>query len=75
MAPGAAPFAFAFGVTGAAVGDPVVFSFSQPLQGCYLTGEVSAADAVSGFFINPPNNPNGTIDLTTGDLTAMVFKV
>ena len=59
-------------VTGAALGDLVVVSFSRDLQGITLTGWVSAADTVSVRF---QNESGGVLDLASGTLRAQVTKV
>ena len=57
-------------VTGAALGDYAVASFSNDLQGILLTAYVSAANTVSVRF---QNETAGTIDLASGTLRALVF--
>ncbi len=61
-----------FAAFGAVIGDPVVFGFSQNLQGMSLTGYVSAADTVTAVLSNVTA---GAIDLASGTLTAVVFKL
>lgn len=56
-------------VTGAALGDFAVASFSLDLQGIMVTAYVSAADTVSVRF---QNETGGTIDLASGTLRAWV---
>lgn len=58
-------------VTGAAVGDFVLVSFSLDLQGITLTGYVSVADTVSARL---QNESGGTLDLASGTLKARVWK-
>lgn len=58
-------------VTGAELGDFVVVSFSNDLQGILVQGYVSATDTVSVRF---QNETTGTIDLASGTLTAAVYK-
>lgn len=58
-------------VTGAALGDFVLVSFSLDLQGITLTGYVSATDTVAVRF---QNESGGTLDLASGTLRAVVFK-
>lgn len=58
-------------VTGAALGDFVVVSFSVDLAGILLTGYVSAADTVSVRF---QNETTGAIDLASGTIAARVLK-
>jgi hypothetical protein len=58
-------------VTGAELGDFVVVSFSNDLQGIIVQGYVSATDTVSVRF---QNETGGTIDLASGTLTAAVYK-
>lgn len=56
-------------VTGAALGDFAIPSFSLDLQGILLTAYVSAADTVSCRF---QNETTGTINLASGTLRAWV---
>lgn len=58
-------------VTGAALGDLVVVSFSLDLQGILLTGYVSSANTVSVRF---QNETGGAIDLASGTISAKVIK-
>jgi hypothetical protein len=58
-------------VTGAALGDFALASFSLDLQGILLTAYVSAADTVSVRF---QNETTGTIDLGSGTLRARVLQ-
>lgn len=58
-------------VTGAAVGDVAVASFSNDLQGIMLTAYVSATNTVSVRF---QNETTGAIDLASGTIRATVFK-
>jgi parallel beta-helix repeat protein len=58
-------------VANAAVGDPVIASFSNSLQGIALSAYVSAADTVTVVF---QNETTGTIDLASGTVRAVVFK-
>lgn len=58
-------------VTGAALGDIALASFSLDLQGITLTAWVSATNTVSVRF---QNESGGTLDLASGTLKAMVFK-
>lgn len=57
-------------VPGARLGDFVVVSFSLDLQSILLTGYVSSANVVSARF---QNETGGTIDLASGNLSALVF--
>lgn len=59
-------------VTGAALGDFAVASFSLDLQGITMTAYVSAADTVSVRF---QNETTGAIDLASGTLRARVLQV
>jgi len=58
-------------VTGAAVGDVAIASFSNDLQGILLTAYVSATNTVSVRF---QNETTGAIDLASGTIRATVFK-
>ncbi len=58
-------------VTGAALGDVALASFSLDLQGITLTAYVSAADTVAIRF---QNESTATVDLASGTLKAVVFK-
>lgn len=58
-------------VTGAALGDFALASFSLSTQGIKLTAEVTAADTVT---VNFHNKTGGTLDLGSGTLKARVFK-
>lgn len=58
-------------VTGAALGDFVLVSFSLDLQGIILTGYVSAADTVSVRF---QNETGAAISLESGTITAVVIR-
>jgi hypothetical protein len=58
-------------VTGAALGDLVVVSFSLDLQGILLTGYVDATNSVKCRF---QNETVSTINLGSGTLRALVFK-
>jgi hypothetical protein len=58
-------------VTGAALGDYAVASFSLDLQGITMTYCVSAANTVSVRF---QNETGGTVDLASGTLRAKVIK-
>lgn len=58
-------------VTGAALGDFALASFSLDLQGILVTAYVSAANTVSVRF---QNETTGTIDLGSGTLKARVWK-
>lgn len=58
-------------VTGAALGDFAIASFSLSLQGIIVTAYVSAADTVTVIF---QNETGGTIDLASGTLRAKVTK-
>lgn len=59
-------------VTGAALGDFALASFSLDLQGITLTAYVSAPDTVSVRF---QNESGGTLDLGSGTLRARVFDI
>lgn len=58
-------------VTGAALGDIALASFSLDLQGITVTAWVSATNTVSVRF---QNESGGVLDLASGTLKAMVFK-
>lgn len=58
-------------VTGAALGDTVLSSFSLDLQGMRMTSYVSAANTVA---IALTNITGGTIDLASGTVTAKVIR-
>ena len=58
-------------VTGAALGDYVVPSFSNDVQNIIVTGYVSAVNTVSVRF---QNESTGTVDLASGTLRARVIK-
>jgi len=58
-------------VTGAALGDFVLASFSLDLQGITLTGYISAANTVT---VRLQNESGGAIDLASGTLRMLVFK-
>lgn len=58
-------------VTGVVMGDFVVPSFSNDLQGITLTAYVSAADTVSVRF---QNESGGILDLASGTLRVMVVR-
>ena len=57
-------------VTGAALGDFAVASFSVDLAGITLTAYVSAADTCGARF---QNESTGTVDLASGTLTCLVI--
>lgn len=59
-------------VTGAVLGDFSDVSFSNGLQGIILTSWVDSADTVNVLF---QNETGGTIDLSSGTLTARVTKL
>lgn len=60
-------------VTGAAVGDPVFAGFSKALtSGTTLSAWVSAADTVTVEMIN---TTNAVINLSSGTLSVIVFKI
>lgn len=58
-------------VTGAALGDVALASFSLSTQGITVTANVTAADTVTVRF---QNESGGVIDLASGTLKAVVFK-
>lgn len=58
-------------VTGAAVGDYVDVSFSLPLSGLWIKGEVTAANTVTVTLFNPTSS---AVDLTSGTLKVLVSK-
>ena len=58
-------------VTGAAVGDVAIASFSNDLQGIMLTAYVSATNTVSVRF---QNETGGAIDLASGTIRATVLQ-
>lgn len=57
-------------VTGAALGDKALASFSLDLAGCVMTAYVSAADTVTVVLLN---QTGGTVDLASGTLSVSVF--
>ena len=59
-------------VTGAALGDYAVSSFSLDLQGITLTAYVSATNTVAVRF---QNETTGTLNLSSGTLRARVFEI
>lgn len=59
-------------VTGAALGDFAIASFSLSTQAIKLTAQVTAANTVT---VNFHNQTGGTIDLASGTLRARVWKV
>lgn len=59
------------GVTGAALGDFVMASFSLDLQDMTLTAYVQATDVVDAVIAN---NTAGAVDLASGTLTVRVEK-
>jgi hypothetical protein len=59
-------------VTGAALGDYAIASFSLDTQGIKINARVSAADTVTVTF---RNDTGGTLDLASGTLRARVVKV
>jgi len=60
-----------FTVTGAAVGDAVLASFSNALGGLALTAQVSAANTVEVRLLN---NSGGSVDLASGTVRVRVIK-
>jgi len=58
-------------VTGAAVGDFVLASFSNDLQGIILSAQISAADTGKATFLNMTG---GTLDLASGTVRVRVWK-
>jgi len=58
-------------VTGAALGDFVIASFSLTIAGMVLSAEVSAANTVAVTLIN---NTGGAVDLGSGTITVRVLK-
>ncbi|MER9763107.1 right-handed parallel beta-helix repeat-containing protein [Mesorhizobium sp. M0138] len=58
-------------VTGAALGDAAIASFSLDTQGITITAWVSAANTVSVRF---QNESGGVLDIASGTLKATVFK-
>lgn len=58
-------------VTGAALGDFAMASFSNALQGITVTAWVSATDTVSVRF---QNESGGVLDLSSGTLRALVLQ-
>lgn len=59
-------------ITGSLLGDTVMCSFDQPLQGINLYAWVSAVDTVTFRY---QNNTGGTIDLASGILKARVARL
>lgn len=58
-------------VTGAAVGDFVVLSFTQDLLGTQLSGEVTSANTVT---VTQSNGTGSNQNVANGSLRALVFK-
>jgi hypothetical protein len=58
-------------VTGAALGDFVICSFSLDVADLVLRGAVTAANTVTAVLAN---NTGGTIDLAAGTVSALVIK-
>lgn len=58
-------------VTGAALGDTAIASFSLDTQGITITAWVSSANTVSVRF---QNESGGTLDIASGTLKAMIIK-
>lgn len=54
-----------FSVLGAALNDFVHISFSQPLAGCILSGQVNTAGQVTAHLFNPTGS---TVNLAAGTL-------
>jgi hypothetical protein len=71
IANAASAFPPAIIVTGAALGDTVLASFSVSLVGLQVSAYVSAVDQVQAVF---SNLSGGAIDLASGTLTVTVFK-
>lgn len=59
------------GVTGAALGDFVVASFSLDLQDMTLSAQVQASTVVDAVI---SNNTGGAVDLGSGTITVRVYK-
>lgn len=59
-------------ITGAALGDFALASFSLSTQGIKLTAEVTATDTV---IVNLHNQTGGAIDLASGNLNVRVWKL
>lgn len=57
-------------LTGAALGDKVVFSFDKDLQGVSLDGNISAQNTVSYYF---ENRTGATVDLASGTVFAKII--
>lgn len=58
-------------LTGAAVGDEVTVSFSLPLQGTRLWGEVTAANTIRVY---QRNDSGGAVDLASGTLRVSCWQ-
>ena len=58
-------------VTGAALGDFAIASFSLDTQGMALTADVTAANTVTCTL---SNNTGGALNLSSGTLRVLVFK-
>jgi len=58
-------------LTGVNVGDYCLVSYSNPLLGCAITAEVSAANTIKVTFIN---NTGASADLGTGTIRLRVFR-
>ena len=58
-------------ITGVALGDFVLASFSLDIVDLAITGAVTAADTVT---IQLNNNTGGSLDLSSGTVYARVFK-
>lgn len=58
-------------VTGAALGDFAIASFSLSLQGLQITASVTATDTVT---VTLHNETGGALDIASGTLAALVIK-
>lgn len=60
-----------FAVTGATLNDFVHISHSQPLAGCILSGQVTAADQVTAHIFNPTGS---TVNIAGGTLKVRLTR-
>lgn len=74
LAVGAADVVRTITATGAQIGDAVEIGFSTNLNGVQIVAWVSAADTISFYLQNPPANPNGTVDVSTGHAIARFYS-
>lgn len=74
LAVGAADVVRTITATGAQIGDAVEIGFSTNLNGVQIVAWVGAADTISFYLQNPPANPNGTVDVSTGHAIARFYS-